>query len=290
MWQLLEPVHGAVYFAPDARERFDAAGLRGFWMGYFASRAAALGAAGPELVTATFYVFHPAMVARALPDAWDRARPADVLATRLDLAGATLRTGLGEVAGGPQVAAAAEVAVDLARRAPAGGRPLGAAHAAVPVPEDPLLRLWWAATVLRELRGDGHVAALVTAGIDPCEALVLAAASGAVGPDGAAILQGTRKWPDEDWAAATARLAARGWLAGADAPDATPTLTDAGRDARRRVERLTDELAATAYAPLADAELDALERALTPIASALLAAGAVPRFNPIGLDPPPADP
>jgi hypothetical protein len=279
MWQVLEPVHAVVYFAPDARARFDAIGLRGFWMGYFASRSAALGAAPAEVVTAAFYVFHPAAVGRALPDAWGRAGPEEVLATRRALAHDTL---LAAAVGDVAVAPTADVMVDLVRRAPAGGRVLGAAHAALPVPDDPLLRLWWAATALRELRGDGHVAALLAAGVDPCEALVLAAAGGAVGPDGAAILQGTRKWPDEDWSAATDRLVDRGWLALAGAG---PALTQAGRDARRGIERQTDELAATAYAPLDDGELAALDAALAPIARAIVAAGAVPRFNPIGLAP-----
>jgi hypothetical protein len=284
MWQLLEPVHAVVYFAPDARARFDAIGLRGFWMGYFASRSAALGAAPAEVVTAAFYVFHPGAVGRALPDAWGRAGPDDVLAARRALAHDTLVAAVGGDADGvgDGVVDAAEVVVDLARQAPAGGRVLGAAHAALSVPDEPLLRLWWAATALRELRGDGHVAALLAAGVDPCEALVLAAAGGAVGPDGAAVLQGTRKWPDGDWSAATDRLVNRGWLAPADAG---PVLTQAGRGARRDIERRTDELAATAYAPLDDGELAALDAALAPIARAIVAAGAVPRVNPIGLAP-----
>jgi hypothetical protein len=282
-------------------------------------------------VTATFYVFHPAMVERALPDAWQRATPADVLAARLALARDTLRAALsaGEVAGATDVTSAGEVAgavagsqgdaetsvadtsagegggaavggdgddgrggladpdrlaavadlvAGLAQRAPQAGRPLGAAHAALPVPDDPLLRLWWAATVLRENRGDGHVAALLTAGIDPCEALVAHAASGAVGPDGARVLQASRKWPDEDWAAATDRLRDRGWL------DADGQLSPVGREARRGIEALTDHTAGAALAGLGAAGLDALERALAPITAAIVAAGALPRFNPIGLD------
>jgi hypothetical protein len=278
MWRLLEPIHAVVYFAPDARARFEAVGLKGFWMGYFASRAAALGTAGPDLVTATFYVFHPAMVSRALPDAWSRSSPEAVLAARSSLADATLRRSLGDLASEPRVRAAAEVAVGLAQQAPRAGRPLGGAHAALAPPDDPLGRLWWAATALREHRGDGHVAALLTAGIGPCEALVLAAAAGAAGPDGADLLQQSRQWPDHEWAAATHRLASRDWL------DDNGALTDAGRDARQRVEQLTDETAAAAYADLDGSELDTFEAALAPITSAVLASGALPRFNPIGLD------
>jgi hypothetical protein len=278
LWRLLEPIHAAVYFAPDARDRFGELGLKGYWMGYFASRAAPLGPVAPDVVTASFYVFHPAMVERALPDAWSLATPDDVLATRLSLAGDTLRGALGDLATSDSLAPLAEVAAGLAQRAPQAGRPLSAAHAALPVPDDPLLRLWWAATVLREHRGDGHVAALLTAGIDPCEALVVAAAAGAVGPDGARILQDTRKWPDHEWAAATARVEARGWLDGSGA------LSPVGREARRGIERLTDQSASVALAGLGPVELDAIEAALAPITAAVVSAGAFPRFNPVGLD------
>jgi hypothetical protein len=280
LWRLLEPIHAVVYFAPDARARFEAVGLKGFWMGYFASRAAALGPVGSDVVTATFYVFHPAMVARALPDAWARATPDDVLAARLALAGDTLRGALGDLASGDELARVADVTAGLAERVPRAGRPLGAAHAALPMPDDPLLRLWWAATVLREHRGDGHVAALLTAGIDPCEALVVAAASGAVGPDGARVLQDTRKWPDGEWAAATDRVRARGWL------DDDGALSPLGQEARRGIEHLTDQTASAAYAGPDAAELDAVEQALAPLTAAVVAAGAIPRFNPIGVDPP----
>jgi helix-turn-helix protein len=287
LWRLLEPIHAVVYFAPDARARFEAVGLKGYWMGYFASRAAALGPVGPDVVTAAFYVFHPAMVARALPDAWDHATPSDVLAARLALAGDTLRGALGDAGdsgdaddllAADRLAPVADVVAGLAERAPRAGRPLGAAHAALPAPDDPLLRLWWAATVLREHRGDGHVAALLTAGIDPCEALVVAAASGAVGPDGARILQDSRKWPDEEWAAATDRVRARGWL------DDDGALSPLGREARRGIEHLTDQTASATLAGLGAAELDALEAALAPITAAVVAAGAIPRVTPIGLD------
>jgi helix-turn-helix protein len=284
LWRLLEPIHAVVYFAPDARARFEAVGLKGFWMGYFASRAGALGPVGPDVVTAAFYVFHPAMVARALPDAWARATPADVLAARLALAGDTLRGALGNregdagLADPERLAPVADAVAALAEGAPRAGRTLGAAHAALPVPGDPLLRLWWAATVLREHRFDGHVAALLSAGIDPCEALVVAAASGAVGPDGGRILQDTRRWPDDDWAAATERVRARGWLGDDGA------LSLLGREARRGIEHLTDQTAGAAYARLGDDESDALEAALAPITAALVAAGAIPRFNPIGVD------
>jgi hypothetical protein len=280
LWQLLEPVHGVVYFAPDAQARFEAAGLEGFWMGYFASRAAALGPVGPDLVVATFYVFNPGMVSRALPDAWHRASPEAVLDARRGLADATLRSALGDLASGPDVEAAAELAGSIARTAPRAGHPLGAAHGALPPPNDPLERLWWAATVLREHRGDGHVAALLTADVDPCAALVLAAASGNFGPQGAGLLQTSRKWTDHDWAAATRRLADRGWID----PDGGE-LTAAGRASHESIEDATDRAAASAYAPYTDGDLETLVVALRPLVARIAETGALPHPNPIGVDP-----
>lgn len=281
MWQLLEPLHAVVYFPPKPREYFESIGLKGFWMGYFASRSAALGPVGPEVVEALFYVFHPAMVARALPDAWDLASPGTVLAARAALADGLLRVALGELAEGEKVDRAAELATAVAQDAPVAGRPLGAAHAAVPLPPpgNPLGRLWWAASVLREHRFDGHVAALMMGGVRPCEVLVLAAAAGAVGPDGAAILQASRKWSDEEWAEATGSLRTRGWL------DEAAALTDAGRAAHEEIEAATDRAAATAYMSVPDTDLDALAKALQPLAERVAATGALPYPNPIGLAP-----
>jgi hypothetical protein len=280
LWELLEPVHGVVYFAPDAQKRFEDLGLKGFWMGYFASRAAALGPVGPDLVVATFYVFNPAMVARALPDAWALAEPEAVLEARDELADATLREALGDLATGPEVEAAAELAGSIARTAPRAGHPLGAAHGALPPPSDPLRRLWWAATVLREHRGDGHVAALLTADVDPCAALVLAAKKGNFGPQGEGLLQTSRKWTDQDWAAATQRMVDRDWID----PD-TGELTAAGRASHESIEDATDRAAAAAYAPYTDGDLAALVQALRPLVARIAETGALPHPNPIGVDP-----
>jgi hypothetical protein len=283
LWRLLEPIHALVYFTPDARARFEAAGLKGFWMGYFASRSAPLGPVGPEVVEALFYVFHPAMVSRALPDAWTLSSPEVVLEVRYQLAEDTLRQALGELAESDEVARAAELAVAVAKAAPRAGRPLAAAWAALPVPpaDQPLRQLWWAATVLREHRGDGHMSSLLQAGIGPCAALVLAGAAGGLGPDGAAILQAMRRWPDADWQAATRDLTDRGWL------DSDVALTDAGRAAHRGVEDATDRLAAEAFAARDEAEIDTLISSLRPLARRVADSGIIPIPNPIGLDPSP---
>src|SRR5271170_5044583 len=90
LWKVFEPVHAVTYFAPECVESNRALGLKGFWMGYFASRAAPLGPVGPGPVAAAFFGFQPSMVARALPDAWGFATPDAVLAARRSSAAAAL--------------------------------------------------------------------------------------------------------------------------------------------------------------------------------------------------------
>src|SRR5450759_1537060 len=167
MWRLFEPVHTVTYFAPQALEAFTAAGLRGFWRGYFAGRAAPIGAVGAPPVIACFFNCAPPMVARARPGVWELITPGDALRVRSDGAVAALRRLLGVPAGSAppeQVGAAADMLAGVIEGLDMAGRPLGAPNADLPVPDEPLARLWHAATVLREHRGDGHVAALVAAG------------------------------------------------------------------------------------------------------------------------------
>ena len=240
LWSLFEPLHAVTYFTPQAAAAFEAAGLTGFWRRYFAGRAAALGAVGPGPVTAAFFGFAPAMVSRALPDVWSRIAPPRAVAART--AGAT--AALTELFAGlpaDTVADAAGLLEEAARAVDLPGRVLAAAHADLPWPPDPIGRLWHAATILREHRGDGHVAALLTAGVDGCESLVWR-----VGVDRGglrAVTQPARGWTDEQWQAAARRLEQRGWLT------AEGAATAAGRDAYAEVEALTDGLAAAPWRP-----------------------------------------
>ncbi|WP_034216049.1 SCO6745 family protein [Actinoplanes subtropicus] len=235
LWSLFEPLHAVTYFTPPAAAAYEAAGLTGFWRRYFAGRAAALGPVGPGPVTAAFFGFAPAMVDRAFPSVWSRITPPAALEARL--AGA--RAALTELLDGLAVAEAADALEAAARRVDLPGRVLAGAYADLPWPEDPVGRLWHAATQLREHRGDGHVAALLTAGVDGCESLVWR-----VGVDGGRlreVTQPARGWTDEEWDAAVARLAKRGWLT------ADGTATDPGRVAYAEVEALTDRLAASPW-------------------------------------------
>jgi hypothetical protein len=275
LWRLLEPVHAVTYFSPEPLAALKAAGYRGFWMGYFAGRAAPLGPVGPELVHALFYNFTLDHVARALPDAWGFAPPRTALTARLDGSVAALRRQLGDLAGAPEVERAAEIASRAASAAPTEGRPLFAANRALPEPADPLARLWHAATLLREHRGDGHVAALLVAGIGGRESHVFHALATGTPPD---TYVAARNLGPAEWDSHVAALSERGYV------DATGALTDAGRVVEQQVEDRTDALAWSAYEHLGDGELDELAAALRPIAAAVVAAGEIPVRSPMGLD------
>jgi len=272
LWSLFEPLHAVTYFMPQAASAFEAAGLTGYWRRYFAGRAAALGAVGPGPVTAAFFGFAPAMVTRAFPGVWARITPAAALEARLDGARAALTEVFGDLP--PEaVADAADALEAAARRLDLPGRVLAGAYADLVWPEDPVGRLWHAATLLREHRGDGHVAALLTAGVDGCESLAWR-----VGVDGERlreVTQQARGWTDEEWDAATARLVSRGWL------HADGTATDAGRDAYEKVEALTDRLAAGPWEQLGDAGTERCAELLAPAAER--AWDALPDDNPIPL-------
>jgi hypothetical protein len=280
MWTLFEAVHVMTYFGPEARHAWEAAGLRGFWRGYFAGRAAPAGAVDAPVVIATFFSFAPAFVRRAVPAVWELTTPAAALAVREAGAVASLRARLG-LAGGeaapPAVARAADLLLAAAEDLDIAGRPLGGPNAALPAPAEPLARLWHAATVLREHRGDGHIAALVAADIGGCEALALRCAADPAGAS-RAQLQPVRGWTDEEWDAAAGRLAARGWTDGSGAA------TGAGRAVHQAVEAATDAAAARPWARLGPARTAELTGLLEPVARAC--AAALPYPNPVGVPAP----
>ncbi|MEO3759230.1 hypothetical protein ABGB19_13210 [Mycobacterium sp. B14F4] len=267
----LEPVHAVTYFSPEARAALDGLGYKGFWMGYFAARSAPFGVVPAEVITAAFYNFAPQRVAKTLPAAWDVATPAEALRARLDSAAAALRRyGVGD---GDDVRTAAELAAKAARNAPMDGRALFAANAALEWPDEPLAKLWHATTLLREQRGDGHVAVLTALGISGRECNVLHAAAGRVPKE---MIMRSRDYDDEQWCAYQDRLAQRGLLDGDE-------LTDAGRAFKQRIEDGTDRLALSVLDALDDDEVEALFLALTPITRKVVAAGDVPAATPMGL-------
>lgn len=271
-WRSIEAIHDVVYFAPDTKQRYEAIGLKGYWMGYMASRSAAVGTPAPELVVALFQGFAPRMVSRALPDAWSMASRDDVLKTRYDLARDALAPALTDLDAGriAKELSAITRGIDFA------GKPLAAAHHSLPEPQDDTGRLWHAATVLREYRGDCHVAVLTAAGLDGAAANALAAAAGLVGD----YQRSMRGWNEDEWAAAISRLSTRGWV------DADGSITETGRSARQQIEDTTDRVCTAGIDREATGRMITIEAPLLALARAVDASGALPHPNPSGVRKP----
>src|SRR4051812_22338115 len=206
MHRVIEPVHAMIYFAPEAFEEYEALGLSGQAELYFPSRAAAFGVVPWQVVQATFFGFSPLAVQFGIAEAWTKTTPAEVLAARYRGVDRALR----RIA--PELINDVAEALDLVRTACEActppGRPLYAAHAALPEPAEPHLALWHGMALLREFRGDGHIAALVAAGITAPEALVL---NGSFQGGGLTqFLQQTRAWSGDEWMTAVKQLEERG--------------------------------------------------------------------------------
>ena len=262
----VEPLHSHLYFAPEHDEHLAALGLKPGRMAYFAGRAAPMGAVGAGVVTATFYNFSPSLVAHLIPRAWTLATPEQVLPARLDAARASLTRLLGADAGdAPEVAELAGLLREACSVLTPEGRPLYAGHADQPWPEEPLLQMWHGATLLREHRGDGHIAALVAAGLGGLEALITYTATGRGFTEAGA--KATRGWRDEEWAACCGRLAERGLVDDAG-------LTDDGKALRARVESATDAMSAAPWEHLGPERTDRVLELAKGLARTLVAGGA----------------
>jgi hypothetical protein len=219
------------------------------------------------------------MVARAIPDAWSYAPPLDLLdARRTAMDGALRRVLSDEVVSSPSVARAADLMAAAVAGCNMAGRPMGAANQALLQPDEAHLRLWQALTAMREHRGDGHIDRLVDAGVLPLEALVLQSATGRSPEDG---LRANRGWSADEWSAAAAALAARGLV------DDETRITEAGAELRQAIEDGTDQLAAPIVATIGDDVADELVALLRPLAGAVMADGAVPARNNMGVPWPP---
>ena len=264
MWRTLEPLHGMVYFAPEAPEEYARLGFEEPRAGYFATRAAPMGAVEAEVVIATFYNFHPDLVRRHIPKAWAASPPARIVDARFRLAGAALERLLGAAVESAEMAEAATLARAAALVCRPEGRPLYAGHASLSWPADPHVVLWHAITLLREHRGDGHVALLTAENVSGCEALMLHAATGEVP---GTTLRSSRAWSGDEWRAAGADLRARGWL------DAEDALTEAGRAHRADVEHRTDALALAPWQHIGAEACDRLRAIARPWSRAVVEAG-----------------
>lgn len=275
LWHLLEPLHAVLYYAPEVLEEAVALGYDTTerWPSYFPYRAAPLGAVSAERVASAFYSFSPRMVAENIEPAWKIASPEALLQARVRGMNRAYRAIFGARTNSPELAEVAALARRAAEAANSAGRPLAAANAALDWPEAPHLQLWHAATILREHRGDGHIAALLVAGLDPVESLVSFAAIGAASVERFE----SRGWSRAEWASARDRLTARG-LVGADG-----TATEAGRELRRTVEERTDQLAAAPWQSLTVEEVDRLAALLGEFWVAVLSCGLLPTETTLGI-------
>ena len=265
MFQLVEPVAVVTYMAEEPTRAVMALGPLTVWDAYFAGRAAPLGREVPaEVVHTLFYNFADGEVARHIHRVWDLVTPEAATEARQQGSVAALRRILGDLADAPGVARAADLLTKAGTSARTEGRALYAAVRTLRLPTEPVARLWHGANLLREHRGDGHVAALLAAGIGGTEAHVLHALS-----EGQPAKEFGRvsHLPEAQLAEVVDGMRARG-LVGADG-----WLTAAGRQTKERVEALTDELAAPAYEILGPDEMDRLVDDLEPLASKLNAAG-----------------
>jgi hypothetical protein len=263
MFELVEPIGAIPYSAEEPNEAMFALGFTNYWDTYFAGRAAPLGLVPAEVVDALFYNFAPGEVARHIPKVWRTTTPEAAIAARQVGCVRALRRILGDVTASPSFARAAELLTTAATSAPVEGRPMYAALRTVPIPDDVVARLFHAASLLREHRGDGHIAALMVEGVGRLEAHVLlaldmnmpAATFGRIHHLPAAQIDGVI-----DGMRDRGLIGDDGWLA------------DEGRAVKRRVEALTDQMAAKPYEILSVGELDELVESLQPLAALLIAA------------------
>ncbi|MFI9105339.1 hypothetical protein ACIGXA_32995 [Streptomyces fildesensis] len=265
----LNPLHSSTYFSPEFAAELSRLGLEPGSMTYFAGRAAPLGAVGAGTVTATFYNFNHDLVARHIPRAWTIATPEAVIDARLRAVDTALTRLLGaDTVASPEMAEAAALALRATEACDRAARPLYAANADLPVPPEPHLALWHAATLLREHRGDGHLAALVAAELDGLEAIVSHTATGkGFTPR---FVQASRGWTAEQWAAAQDRLRERGLL------DTAGELTDAGVELRRDIEAATDRVDRAPYEHLGATGVARLTELAGSFTQTALASGAFP--------------
>jgi hypothetical protein len=265
LFELTEPISLVNFFSPEPSESMAALGFRTYWDGYFAGRSAPLGRVPAEVVHAAFYNFADGEVARHIPKVWDTATPEAAHAAREQGCVAALRRILGGLATGPGLARAAELLARASVSAPTGGRVMYAGLRALPVPADPVTRLWHAANMLREHRGDGHIAALVSERIGGTESHVLSALDMGIYP--AESFGRIHHLPAARLAEVMDGLRGRGLL------DASGRFTGAGRAVKTRVEALTDALAEVPYEALEPLELGELTAALEPVSARLQATG-----------------
>jgi hypothetical protein len=267
---VMEPAHNLCYFSQEVDQQLTAIGIRPGRMIYLAGRAAPMGAVGAGVVTATFYNFAPGPIARSIPRAWTLASPAAVIAARLTAVDAAWKRFIGEDGcKSAEVAELGELAREATKACTPEGRPLYAAYADLEWPQEPHLVLWHAASLLREFRGDGHIAALVQEGLPGLHALQLHLSTGRAFIR--EFAQSSRGWTDQEWEAGAAELVERGLI------DGESKVTEAGLKLRSEMEAATDRAAMAPWEALGEEKVQRLVELGTQLRERLVAAGAGPQ-------------
>ena len=265
LFDLTEPICLVNFLSDEPNEAMAELGFHNDWDGYFAGRAAPLGRVPAEVVDAAFYNFAEGEVARHIPQVWDMATPEAAYAARQRGCAAALRRILGDLVEAPSFERAAALLAEASVSAPTQGRVMYAGLRSLPMPDDHVARLWHAANMLREHRGDGHVVALVSERISGTEAHVLSALDMGVYP--AESFGRIHHLPKARLATVMDGLRARGLL------DAAGRMTAAGCETKARIEALTDRLAEVPYDGLEESALEELISLLEPISARLRATG-----------------
>ncbi len=260
MWECVERYHQLCYWAPEVRETGAAAGLRGFWMNYFATRAAPLGPVPASVVESLFFYYAPARVRRAIPDAWSFSTPETVLSARYDAMDRALHRELGELARREAVNRCAETVRAACDAADPVGRTLFAGWASLDWPDEPHLALWHGCTLLREHRSGCHLIALAAAGLTGCEAVV----------SQVAVDEAPREWIEDEagWSVTEAAAAIES-LRLRSLVDASGRATPSGYTMRSEVEAMTDRLDGAHWTAIGDEAADRLLADMAPINAVL---------------------
>lgn len=233
MWEVTERYHQLCYWAPEVREEGSRAGLKGFWMNYFATRVAPLGPVNPHVVESLFFYYAPQRIERAIPDAWNYAAPETIIEARYLGMDHALKRELGPLIESEAMLRAAELTREVVENVDGLGRTLFTGWNSLPWPDEPHLALWHGCTLLREHRSGCHLMALALVGLDGPQSVITQVA---VDEAPAEWIQHEAGWSDDDVAAAKEKLRQKGWLNEQD------QATDTCYQGRRQIEDLTDQL------------------------------------------------
>lgn len=233
----------------------------------YLTRSAAMRTDNPAVVWSAFFNPHPDTFYRLIPSSWEITTFDAVLAAQADAIDKPFAEAVASMEPGElhELADLCRIAC-VAANANAEGRPLFAGLASLPFPTEDHMMVWHAARLLREHRGDGHIAALVVEGLGRVDALVVHAAMLPGFADG---LRRSRRWSMDEWNESMVSLRKRGWLT----DDDEPTFTDEGRARRQWIEDRTNELAAVAFDDIGNDGVDRFIELGTRYTAALNAAG-----------------